>query len=255
VKADQPPTYPVCGVSIAALTPIDAARHVVARSVSGTGTQAHLCNAYTLSLVDSNPALRQALDLADLNLPDGAPVAWLGRRHGALGPVRGPQLVDDVARLGVAEGLRHFFWGGAVGVALRAADRLEARHAGMKTVGTSSPPFRDFTNEEYDQAAQLIADSGAQIVWVGLGTPKQDVAVPELAQRLPDLVIVPVGAAFDFWAGSMSMAPKWIHGSGLEWIYRLCQEPRRLWRRYLLGNPRFAWKALKYRGNPRSGHP
>lgn len=237
--------YPVCGIRIAAASPEQAARLIVDLAITGQGAQVHLCNAFTLSLVERDPNLAMALETADLNLADGAPVAWLGRRTGMRGPVRGPQLVDDVALLGIEHDLPHFFLGGAEGVAERAADALALRHPGMRTVGTVSPPFGDPTPDLFDWLAEEVRKSGAKIVWVALGTPKQDLAVPPLAQRLPGVVVVPVGAAFNFWAGTTPMAPVWLHGTGLEWAHRLLHEPRRLWRRYLLGNPRFVWKVLK----------
>ncbi len=252
--AADPATYVVCGVRIAAVTPEQASRLVVQRAVAGTGTQAHLCNAFTLSLVDE-PQLRGALQNADLNLPDGTPVAWLGRRAGTRGPVRGPDLVDHVARDSVGTGVGHFFWGGAEGVAQRAARALEERHPGLVVSGCVSPPFGPLSPELLDEAARQVRESGARIVWVGLGTPKQDLAVPGLAERLPHAVVVPVGAAFDFWAGTVKMAPTWLQGTGLEWIYRLAQEPRRLWRRYLVGNPRFMWKVIRERASRRTPPP
>lgn len=240
------PTYDVCGIPIAALTPEAAADTVVSAAAQGERLEVHLCNAYTLSLVDTDPQLRDALLTADLNLADGTPVAWMGRRHGAVGPVRGPGLVGDVARAGIEPGLRHFLYGGAPGVAERMADRLAAEVPGVAIAAVESPPYRDLTDDDVDALADRIRASGAQIVWVGLGTPRQDYLVPRLAARLP-VAVVPVGAAFDFWAGQVAEAPRWLHGSGLEWVYRLLREPRRLWRRYLIGNPRFVLGAVQHR--------
>jgi N-acetylglucosaminyldiphosphoundecaprenol N-acetyl-beta-D-mannosaminyltransferase len=238
-------TYEVCGVPIAALTPQAAAQAVVDAAQRGGPFQVHLCNAYTLSLVDSDPALCDALRTADANLPDGAPVAWLGRVVGTTVSVRGPGLVGDVARLGAGLNLRHFLYGGAPGVAEAMADRLRAHAPGLRIVGCESPPYRDLDSAELDEVAARINDSGGQVVWVGLGTPRQDYLVPKLAVRVP-AAIVPVGAAFDFWAGRVQEAPKALHGTGLEWLYRLSREPRRLWRRYLIGNPRFVASAVRH---------
>lgn len=236
-------TYVVCGVPITAVTPDEASRLVVERAAAGVGTQVHLCNAFTLSLVDDQELLG-VLQRADLNLPDGTPVAWLGRKAGTRGPVRGPDLVDNVARDSVPSGISHFFWGGAEGVAEQAAKTLSNRHPGMLVAGCASPPFEPLSSVLLDEAVRQVKESGAQIVWVGLGTPKQDLAVLGLGERLPSAVIIPVGAAFDFWAGTLKMAPGWLQGTGLEWVYRWVQEPRRLWSRYLLGNPRFLAKVV-----------
>lgn len=239
-------TYQVCGVEISALTPPQTTDLIVQHAVAGRSLEVHLCNAYTLSLVDSDPVLRNALTSADLNLPDGTPVAWLGRRRGTHGPVRGPQLVGDVHRAGVHAGVRHYLYGAGPGVAAAMAEQLKQHAPGVEIVGVESPPFGDISAEQLAGLAARIEETGANIVWVGLGTPRQDYLVPRLAAHV-NAVLVPVGAAFDFWAGTVKQAPKFLHGSGLEWLYRLAVEPRRLWRRYLVGNPRFVVSALRGR--------
>jgi N-acetylglucosaminyldiphosphoundecaprenol N-acetyl-beta-D-mannosaminyltransferase len=242
----RPPTYDVCGVAIAALRPTSAAATVIAAARTGASYEVHLCNAYTLSLVGRDRPLAEALGRADLNLPDGTPVAWLGRRRGTAGPVRGPSLVGDVAALGVQSGVRHYFYGGADGVADLVATRLAEHAPGLAVAGTETPPYTDLTDLELDQLAERIDGSGASVVWIGIGTPRQDYLVPLLAARV-EAVVVPVGAAFDFWSGRVAEAPAVLHGSGVEWAYRLCREPARLWRRYLFGNPRFVWDAARHR--------
>lgn len=238
-------TFPVCSIPIAALSPLEAAETVVEAGLARRPFEVHLCNAYTLSLVDYDEQLRAALERADLNLPDGTPVARIGRRHGSPGPVRGPGLVGDVARSGVTRSLGHYLFGGADGVADEMALRLGKHAPGMRVVGTECPPFRELSDADLDEVARRIEASGAHVVWVGLGTPKQDYLVPRLAERV-SAAVVPVGAAFDFWAGTVDEAPQWLHGSGLEWMHRLASEPRRLWRRYLIGNPRFLLSAVRH---------
>lgn len=245
------PTYDVCGVAIAAVTPTAAARRIVAAAVAGLRLEVHLCNAYTLSLVESDPDLRSALERSDLNLPDGTPVAWLGRRHGIDRPVRGPGLVGDVVDLGRVHGLRHYFFGAAPGVAAAMAQRLETTYPGAITAATESPPFALMDDATLDDAADRIRSAHAHVVWVGLGTPRQDYLVPRITSRL-DLPVIPIGAAFDFWAGNRAEAPKWLHGTGLEWLFRLALEPRRLWRRYTVGNVRFLRAIM--RSAPRECH-
>jgi N-acetylglucosaminyldiphosphoundecaprenol N-acetyl-beta-D-mannosaminyltransferase len=235
--------FPVCSIPIAALGPEEAAEAIVEAGLRRSSFEVHLCNAYTLSLVDYDETLRNALAHADLNLADGTPVARIGRRHGSPGPVRGPGLVGDVARAGVKYSLSHYLYGGAQGVADSMAERLKEHAPGLHVVGTECPPFRELTDAELDVVARRIDESRAHVVWIGLGTPKQDYLVPRLASRV-SAAVVPVGAAFDFWAGTVDEAPEWLHGSGLEWMHRLASEPRRLWRRYLIGNPRFLWSAL-----------
>jgi N-acetylglucosaminyldiphosphoundecaprenol N-acetyl-beta-D-mannosaminyltransferase len=242
----RPLTYDVCSVEIAAVTPAVAAETIVAAAEAGTRYEVHLCNAYTLSLVGRDRRLHEALRRADLNLPDGTPVAWLGRRWGTTGPVRGPSLVGNVAALGVDAGVQHYFYGGAQGVAELMAARLAEHAPGLIVVGTETPPYRDLTDPELDSLAERVHASGASVVWLGIGTPRQDYLVPQLAPRL-NAVVVPVGAAFDFWSGRVAEAPAMLHGSGVEWAYRFSREPARLWRRYLLGNPRFMWDTARHR--------
>jgi N-acetylglucosaminyldiphosphoundecaprenol N-acetyl-beta-D-mannosaminyltransferase len=234
--------YAVCGIPINDLDAGAAADLIVSHAVTGTSFQVHLCNAYTLSLVDRDPRLRDALLAGDLNLPDGAPVAWMARSMDR-GPVRGPGLVDAVATAGRGI-VRHYLWGGKDGIAERMAGRLRHAIPSVEIVGTETPPFRQLSDEDLVALADRVRSSGANILWVGLGTPRQDYVVHRLAPLL-NMPIVPVGAAFDFWSGAVQEAPAFLHGSGLEWLYRLSREPRRLWRRYLIGNPRFlvsAWR-------------
>jgi N-acetylglucosaminyldiphosphoundecaprenol N-acetyl-beta-D-mannosaminyltransferase len=240
-----PAVYHACGVPIAAVDLDRAAKLVVTRARAGIGYQVHLCNAFTLSLVDGDRALREALGAADLNLADGVPVAWLGRGSGVDGPVRGASLVGEVVRRGEPD-VRHYLYGGTAGVAELMAERLEREFPGISVVGTECPPFRPLEAEDVRELADRVRASGAGVVWVGLGTPRQDYLVHALAP-LVERPVVPVGAAFDFWSGTVKEAPELLRRSGLEWLFRLVAEPRRLWRRYLIGNPRFLLSAWRHR--------
>lgn len=246
LSASQVTTFPACGVEIATVGPDEAADYLVAAAVAGVSVEAHLCNAYTLSLVDYDAELRAALARGTLNLCDGTPLSWLGRRYGLPGPVRGPGLVGEVARRGVEPGVRHYLWGGAPGVAEKMAVRLGEHAPGVHIVGTESPPYHALTDEDLDGVAARAVAAEAQILWVGLGTPKQDYVVPRLASRL-SLPVVPIGAAFEYWSGAVQEPSEWIHGTGLEWVHRLLSEPRRLWRRYLFGNPKFLLAVWRHR--------
>lgn len=240
------PTFAVCSVPIAAVDASAAAARIVADAEAGRSCQVHLCNAYTLSLVDADPEIRTALLAADLNLADGVPVAWFGRAAGMEGPVRGADLVGRVVTLGSGR-LRHYLYGGKPGVAEEMAERLGRTSSGFSVAGTESPPFTEITDQHLSELVDRVRASGATILWIGLGTPRQDYLVHRLSSHLA-MPIVPVGAAFDFWAGTVKQAPRFLHGTGLEWLYRLATEPRRLWRRYLLGNPRFLLSAWRHRG-------
>lgn len=237
--------YDVCGIPISVADTSGAARTVVDAASDGRALQVHLCNAFTLSLVDSDSRLRSALVAGDLNLADGAPIAWLGRRHGVTGPVRGAALVGEVARLG-APGLQHYLYGGKQGVAELMASGLQRDVPGVSVVGTECPPFRPLTEADAAGLVERVRASGANVLWIGLGTPRQDYLVHELAPLLP-MPVIPVGAAFDFWSGAVKEAPQLLQGTGLEWAFRLVSEPRRLWRRYLIGNPLFVLSAWRHR--------
>lgn len=240
------------GVPIAAHTRQSAAREVVrlarhhraTRSAAGArGSDVHLCNAHTLALADRDPELRGILGSAALNLPDGQSVVWANQllhRDTPLPATRvyGPDLFLDVFDHGQDAGLRHYLLGSTPEVLDGLRGELLRRFPGALIVGACSPPFRSLTARELRDEGQAILASGADIVWVGLGTPKQDVRAAQLAAALP-MVSVAVGAAFDFVAGSKRQAPQWVQRRGLEWAFRLGCEPRRLWRRYLFGNARF----------------
>lgn len=238
-------TYSVCSVQITATDAVGAASRIVSDALDRQACQVHLCNAYTLSLVDADVRLRAALDDGDLNLADGTPVALMGRRLGMVAPVRGAALVGEVARQGNGH-LRHYLYGGKDGVAEEMSRALSRAIPGVSIVGLESPPFTPLTSGDLDGLVRRVHSSGANVLWVGLGTPRQDYLVHYLAPVL-SIPVVPVGAAFDFWSGSVREAPQLLHGSGLEWVYRLMNEPRRLWRRYILGNPRFLMSAWRHR--------
>jgi N-acetylglucosaminyldiphosphoundecaprenol N-acetyl-beta-D-mannosaminyltransferase len=246
IRRPTVPTYAVCSVPIAAIDAPTAAARIVADALSRVPCEVHLCNAYTLSLVDDDAQMRTALLAADLNLADGTPVAVLGRRHGLPGPVRGTELVGEVTRQGVAD-VRHYLYGGNEGVADLMAAELARTVPGASVVGTECPPFRPLTDDDLSGLVDRVRTSGANVLWIGLGTPRQDYLVHLLAPQL-SIPVVPVGAAFDFWSGTIKEAPRFLRGTGLEWVYRLAKEPRRLWRRYLLGNPRFVLSAWRHRG-------
>lgn len=214
-------------------------RHGQARSV-------HLCNAYTLSLAARDDSFRQVLNQGDLNLPDGTPVAWVGRRHGhrhMRGRVYGPDLFERTIEQGREQGLRHHLYGSTPQVVENLKAALVRRY-GVHVVGAESPPFRDLTDEEVADLRERVADAGADIVWLGLGTPKQDLFAERMKGEL-GATLVAVGAAFDFMAGTKKQAPRWVQQRGLEWLYRLATEPRRLWRRYLIGNSVFLCSVLR----------
>lgn len=246
------PVVGCLGVPIAAHTRESAAHEVIrlaqqhrdSRSAADArGSDVHLCNAHTLALADRDPELHGILRHSALNLPDGQPVVWANQllHPGTPMPttrVYGPDLFLDVFAYGQAAALRHYLLGSTPEVLDALHGELLRRFPRSRIVGTCSPPFRPMTGGELRDENEAVISSGADIVWVGLGTPKQDVRAAQLAAALP-VVSVAIGAAFDFVAGNKPQAPQWMQQGGLEWLFRFGCEPRRLWRRYLFGNARF----------------
>jgi N-acetylglucosaminyldiphosphoundecaprenol N-acetyl-beta-D-mannosaminyltransferase len=193
-----------------------------------------------------DPQLRAALQSASLVVPDGMPLVWLGRKHGFALPRRvyGPELMLRFWQETPSARYRHFFYGGALGVAEALSTKFTRQFPGHQIAGTFSPPYRNLTPDEDREICSVINDSNPDIVWVGLGTPKQERWMRDHQNRLTAPVFVGVGAAFDFHAGRKRSAPAWMGDHGLEWLFRLAQEPRRLWRRYLLRGSEFAALAL-----------
>lgn len=200
------------------------------------------------SVVDAqdNADAKGAMSNATLCVPDGVPLVWLLRLCGHRGITRvfGPDLMLEVSSRLARTEYPVFYLGGAPGVAEELASRLEHMHPGLKTAGVCCPPFRELDETEKNQIADRINDSGAKIVWIGLGSPKQERWMAEFQSRVTSSVLIGVGAAFDYNTGRLSRAPSWMQNFALEWLYRLIQEPGRLWRRYLRNNPLFLWYIL-----------
>jgi N-acetylglucosaminyldiphosphoundecaprenol N-acetyl-beta-D-mannosaminyltransferase len=179
-------------------------------------------------------------------LPDGKPLSWVGRALGYHLPRRvyGPDLLIDFCKATAIDGCRHFFYGAAPGVAERLAVKLQNQFPGTVVVGCYSPPFRQLTLEEDTHIVDMINDAHPDVLWVGLGCPKQEKWAYEHRGRLRVPILAAVGQAFDIHAGSARQAPRWMREHGLEWLFRFAHEPRRLWRRYLVYNSQFLYFLL-----------
>lgn len=186
-------------------------------------------------------ALRAIHESAGMVTPDGMPLVWMARRLGRPGVRRvyGPDLMREITRLSPSRGYRHYYYGGGPGLADKLAQTLSAAHPGLAVAGTFCPPFRPLTDEEDESVINAINEAKPDIVWVGLSTPKQERWMSAHRDRIEAPVMIGVGAAFDFLAGTKRQAPLWMQRSGLEWAFRLGTEPRRLGRRYASIVPRF----------------
>lgn len=236
---------------IAIATPARAAEALVdlAAEKNSSGYDVHLLNAYSIALSDRREDYRALLREASLNFADGKPLSWVSRLGGGrIYQVRGPQLFHDVMAAGSDRAIRHYFLGTTPATLAKLRQAVLELHPSLIIAGSESPPFRAISAAEQREQDERIRASEADIVWVGLGTPKQDFEAQRLAHSLP-VVAIAVGAAFDFTAGTQKEAPGWLSRIGLEWLFRFASEPRRLWRRYLFGNFRFLWAVLTRRSS------
>ncbi len=229
----------VVGVPIS-LTSYDDVIEKLTNRPTDSATVVAVCNVHSVMSARRNPALREAIEQAEIATPDGVPIVW-GLR-GTVRPeqerVYGPELmrkafVDDV-------GWKHYLYGSTPETLAQLQAKLDEIAPKAEIVGAFSPPFRDMTADETEDAMAAVRDSGADVVWVGLGMPKQELWMHEIRPHLPGVALLGVGAAFDFLAGTKKQAPAWMQKAGLEWLFRLIQEPRRLWRRYLWNNTAYA---------------
>jgi N-acetylglucosaminyldiphosphoundecaprenol N-acetyl-beta-D-mannosaminyltransferase len=186
-------------------------------------------------------SLRRIHNAAGLVTPDGMPLVWLSRLQGfsQVRRVYGPDLMLALCERSAAKGYRHYLYGGTNGIPEQLAAMLQQRYPGLRVAGTYSPPFRPLSHEEDEQVVEMINEATPDIVWISLSTPKQERWMADHIERLTAPVLIGVGAAFDYHTGRKRQAPRWMQRSGLEWLFRLLMEPRRLWRRYLINNPSF----------------
>lgn len=236
----------VLGVGISAIN-MDMAVEEVRRWIDD-GEQHYVCVTGVHGVIESqaDPELLRIHNESGLTTPDGMPMVWSAHKAGAahVDRVYGPDLMLELCGLAVENGWKSFLYGGKEGVPELLAEHLEANFPGLEIVGTHSPPFRELTESEEVEVIDTINAAKPDLVWVGLSTPKQERWVASHVGKINAAALLAVGAAFDFHAGLMPQAPRWMQRSGLEWLYRLCREPRRLWRRYLRNNPRFVWGVL-----------
>lgn len=237
-------TVPVIGVPVDAIT-MPAALACVLRWIQARrGRYVCLCNAHMAVTAARDPDFTSVLAAADLVLPDGAPIAWMMRRAGHPGQQRvsGPDLMwNALEALAACGGSVYFYGGDAVSLA-RLELRLRADLPALRIAGSCSPPFRPLSDEEQDEAIATLNACRPDVVFISLGCPKQERWMAAHAGRI-DAVLIGVGAAFDYLSGCRRRAPHWMQRSGLEWLYRLGAEPRRLWRRYLVTNTLFVVRA------------
>ena len=241
---ELPAKSPVVGLPIS-LTSYDETLDAIGARSADHPMVIAVCNVHSVMSARTSPELFDAISNAAIATPDGMPVVWTLRRtvDSRQPRVYGPELMRRAFDHGVERDWKHYLYGSTPDTIRSLRDAIETMDPRVQVVGSESPPFRPLATLDYERAIQRIASSGADIVWVGLGMPKQELWMDEMRHRLPGVALVGVGAAFDLLAGTIRQAPRWIQRSGLEWLFRLSQEPRRLWRRYAWNNPAFLFLA------------
>jgi N-acetylglucosaminyldiphosphoundecaprenol N-acetyl-beta-D-mannosaminyltransferase len=245
-KRTIPPRANILGVGVSAIDMAQALDQMAGWIDRRTLAYVVVCPVYTVMQCQKDPDLRSIVNRAGMVTPDGMPIVFLSRRRGhpRVSRVYGPDLMLAFSEMAAERGYTNFYYGGADGVPEALVNHLTRRYPELRVVGAYSPPFRELTAEEEDAVVEMINLAAPDVVWVGLGSPKQDFWMARHRERLNAPVLVGVGAAFDFLTGRVPQAPRWMQRSGLEWLFRLAIEPRRLWRRYLINNPLFIAQAI-----------
>lgn len=234
------PRVNVLGVGISVLN-LDSACALMGEAIRER-RKGYICvtGVHGVSEAQGDADFRRILNGAFLCTPDGMPMVWLGKwDHREMDRVYGPDLMELSLERGIPLGWRHFFYGGAPGVTEELKEKVQQRFPGVQVAGMFTPPFRLLNAEEQRDLTALVERCRPDIIWVGLSTPKQEKFMANYLPKLNTTLMIGVGAAFDFHSGRVKQAPRWMQRSGTEWFYRLCQEPRRLWKRYLKNNPLF----------------
>ena len=238
-------SYTVLGIPISATNPQSAMSHVLGWVNDDVGRFICVREVSSLMVCKNDPYLLALHSDASLVFPDGMPLVWIGKKRGFdVQRTCGPDFMELMMASSVERNLKHYLFGGKPGVVEKLADKIRGRYPGVDIVGKETPPFRTMTELEKEATRQRILNSGADIVWVGISSPKQDVWMHENFRQLSQ-TLIGVGAAFDFLSGEVNRAPVWMQRLGLEWLSRLYSEPRRLWRRYLILAPKFVWQVFR----------
>ena len=234
----------ILGVGLSAIN-LDLAQEAIARALAKkSGGYICVTGVHGVMEAQQDPRFRSILNQSFLNTPDGMPMVWIGRLNGCreMDRVYGPDLMLRVCEFTRDKNYTHFLYGGAIGVAEELQQKLKAKFPGLRIVGTYTPPFRPLNETEEAELIRVVNEKKPDILWVGLSTPKQEKFMAQYQDKFNVTLMFGVGAAFDFHAGRVRQAPFWMQRGGLEWFFRLCCEPRRLWRRYLRNNPLFAFR-------------
>jgi N-acetylglucosaminyldiphosphoundecaprenol N-acetyl-beta-D-mannosaminyltransferase len=234
----------VLGVGISAVNMTQALEKIDGWISRGEREYVCVCPVHSVMECRRSAQLRAVFNAAGMVTPDGVPIVWVARAGGyrQVSRVYGPDLMLAELDRSDQKHHRHFFYGGGPGVARLLAQRMQARFPNLTVSGILEPPFAPLDQLCTPETAATINDAKPDVVWIGMSSPKQDLWMARMRPLLDAPVLIAVGAAFDFHSGTVKQAPLWMQRSGLEWVYRLTTDPRRLWRRYLIDNPWFLWE-------------
>jgi N-acetylglucosaminyldiphosphoundecaprenol N-acetyl-beta-D-mannosaminyltransferase len=234
------PTINILGLNVLAMKKDEILAEIIHNIKSKKRSYACLPNVYSAVLFQKNEEFRNAMLAANFLIPDGLPLVWVSLIKGKkIDRIRGSDLMLILCHRSSKNGLSHFFYGGEPGIPEKLAAELKKKFPWLNVAGMYSPPFRPLTTEEDKEIVRKVNEANPDILWVGLGNPKQEIWMYDHRKMLNVPMIIGVGAAFDFLSGNVKHAPKWMQDSGLEWLFRLVHEPRKLWKRYFLGNTMF----------------
>jgi N-acetylglucosaminyldiphosphoundecaprenol N-acetyl-beta-D-mannosaminyltransferase len=245
------PRANILGVGISVINMEDAIE--VSDALVRSNVKSYICVTDVHGVVEaqSHADFRFILNNSALTTPDGMPLVWMSRMQGnsQVRRVYGPDYLIEMCKTSLDRGYRHFFYGGGTGVADRLASQLASKFPWLQIVGTYTPPFRPLGREEERELEQVIRAAKPDVLWIGLGSPKQERFMAQYCGRLDVNLMVGIGAAFDIHSGAVKEAPRWLQNAGLQWLHRLILEPRRLWKRYSLCVPAFLWRvSLQFLG-------
>jgi N-acetylglucosaminyldiphosphoundecaprenol N-acetyl-beta-D-mannosaminyltransferase len=226
---------------------MDRAVRLVERALE-SGQTGYICvtGVHGVMEAQTDPTFKRIQNASLFTTPDGMPMVWVARLQGfqEVGRVYGPDFMAAVCAVSERTGYTHFFYGGKPGVSQKLKASLQSRFPKLQVVGTYTPPFRPLTADEEAELFELVDRTRPDFFWVGLSTPKQERFMAEHVRKLPAKLMIGVGAAFDIHTGTLKDSPAWVKQAGLQWLHRLIQEPARLWRRYLINNPKFLYRVV-----------
>ena len=244
----------ICGVGFCAMTKKQFIGEIFRIPKESISASINLVGVPGIISANENPDVAKTYEHSTMVIIDGMPIVKMCKKKGlTCDRCAAPDIMPLVFQESVKQGKTHFFYGGKDSTVLKKLrDNLERDYPGIKIVGMYSPPFRPLTDEEDSAVCDEIINASPDFLWVGIGAPKQEIWMQQHREKIRGTVMLGVGAGFDFFAGTLKKAPKWMENAGLEWAYRLIKEPKRLWKRYILGGFKWIYYRLKY--TRRSGY-